>query len=110
MFVPRSGQPTSLKDSFRPSICFFLALYFWTGAGTEAVCLAQTTFLQTTTHKLRVTAYEHTTARLALRRANVTEEARLHVHCRRDTGVRHWRQHGDLQRGACSATTPVAVP
>src|SRR5215470_14741527 len=34
----------------------------------------------------------------ALRRANVTEESRLHIACRADTGIGHRRDHYNLQR------------
>ena len=38
-------------------------------------------------------------ARPALRRANVDEEARLHVDRRHHAGAGHRREHGDFQRG-----------
>src|SRR5262245_973225 len=44
-----------------------------------------------------------------LRRADVTQTTRLHIDCRRHTGARDRRQHGDLQRSQCGAVAPTAL-
>src|SRR5262245_26859869 len=48
-------------------------------------------------------------ARHALRRANVTQESRLHLDRCTDSCARHGREHGDLQHRLCGLTEPAPV-
>ncbi len=48
-------------------------------------------------------------ARPALQRANTAEAFGLYFYRRADTGARHWRQHGALQRGQCGSAAPLAL-
>ena len=48
-------------------------------------------------------------ARLALRRAHVSETTGLQLDCDSDAGVRDWREHGDFQHRQCRAAATVAL-